>query len=156
MFALQRPDGAGEEEGARCCALAHTRGGGGRQRLSTAALMRARCAQTLRENVGEEQWRAAAAAAAGAESAFIDPSERQLALAVARVGDGAASALRTNSPHELADALFGLGTAFNGFYERCRIVRGENVGVRMRLCDATDAALRRGLDLLGVRAQQRL
>lgn len=113
-----------------------------------------RCAQTLRENVGEEQWRAAAAA--GAEGAFIDPSERQLALAVARVGDGAAAALRTNSPHELADALFGLGTAFNGFYERCRIVRGENVGVRMRLCDATDAALRRGLDLLGVRAQQRL
>ena len=114
-------------------------------------------AQSVREKLGEGAWAAALCAGPPADGdSFVHPSERALALAVARVGDGAAGALARHAPHELCASLYALAGALSDFYNRCRIIGGANVGVRVRLCAATDAALRAGLGLLGCEPQDTL
>lgn len=60
--------------------------------------------------------------------------------------------------HRLAHYLFGLATAFIGFYETCPVLRaeGEVRDSRLVLCDLTARTLARGLDILGITAPDRM
>lgn len=84
------------------------------------------------------------------------PSERALALLLCQFDDEVAATLAHLYPHYLCDYLFRVVTHFHGFYEKCRVLNDPKQESRLLLCAATDAILRRGLQLVGVEAVKRM
>ncbi len=91
---------------------------------------------------------------------LVDPSERELAMSVARTPDVIRQAAAAWRPNLLCDHLYGTTQAFSRFWERCRVV-GADVPAdvtasRLTLVTATATSLRTGLGLLGIRALDRM
>ncbi|KAF4140501.1 DALR anticodon binding domain [Phytophthora infestans] len=84
------------------------------------------------------------------------PSERALALLLSQFDDEVAATLAHLYPHYLCDYLFRVAGHFHGFYENCRVLQDPHQDSRLLLCAATDAVLRRGLQLVGVEAVDRM
>uniref|UniRef100_M4C563 arginine--tRNA ligase n=1 Tax=Hyaloperonospora arabidopsidis (strain Emoy2) TaxID=559515 RepID=M4C563_HYAAE len=89
-------------------------------------------------------------------SVYWHPSERALALLLAQFDDEVAAALAHLYPHYLCDYLFRMACHFHGFYENCRVLQDPRQDSRLLLCAATDAVLRRGMQLVGVEAVDRM
>ncbi|KAE8985529.1 Arginine--tRNA ligase [Phytophthora rubi] len=89
-------------------------------------------------------------------SADWHPSERALALLLSQFDDEVAATLAHLYPHYLCDYLFRVAGHFHGFYENCRVLQDPRQDSRLLLCAATDAVLRRGLQLVGVEAVDRM
>uniref|UniRef100_H3GDD0 arginine--tRNA ligase n=1 Tax=Phytophthora ramorum TaxID=164328 RepID=H3GDD0_PHYRM len=89
-------------------------------------------------------------------SADWHPSERALALLLAQFDDEVAATLAHLYPHYLCDYLFRVAGHFHGFYENCRVLHDPRQDSRLLLCAATNAVLRRGLQLVGVEAVDRM
>lgn len=88
----------------------------------------------------------------------LDPAERALVMRLAQWPESLAEAIDRRAPHRVAAYLVDLARDFHGFYHRCRVV-GEPDEVRtlrIDLCNATAAVVRRGLDLIGVEAPERM
>jgi arginyl-tRNA synthetase len=88
----------------------------------------------------------------------LDAAERALALRLVEWPVALAEAEERRAPHRLAAYLMELARDFHGFYHRCQVV-GEPPEVeafRLALCTATASTVRRGLDLLGVEAPDRM
>ncbi|KAH9119498.1 hypothetical protein LEN26_011616 [Aphanomyces euteiches] len=81
------------------------------------------------------------------------PQERALALVLAQFEDALIETQANWYPHVMAEYLFRLTTQFHAFYEACRV---QNHKPRLVLCAATDNVLRRGLQLLGIKAIDRM
>ncbi|KAF0698543.1 Aste57867_10842 [Aphanomyces stellatus] len=86
------------------------------------------------------------------------PNERALALVLGQFEDALLETQHNwyahqSHPHFLADYLFRLTSQFHAFYETCHV---QNNSSRLVLCASTDAVLRRGLQLLGIAAQDRM
>jgi arginyl-tRNA synthetase len=94
-----------------------------------------------------------------APAAEFAPAERRLALEILSF-DGAVHATEeTLAPHRLCTYLFELATAFTDFYESCPILRAdtdEQRRSRLFLADLTGRVLAQGLDLLGIKAPERM
>ncbi|GAB9474970.1 hypothetical protein Gpo141_00012079 [Globisporangium polare] len=84
------------------------------------------------------------------------PNERALALLLCQFDDEVAATLAHLYPHYLCDYLFRVVTHFHAFYEKCRVLNDPKQESRLLLCAATDAILRRGLQLVGVEAVKRM
>ncbi|CAI5736228.1 unnamed protein product [Hyaloperonospora brassicae] len=84
------------------------------------------------------------------------PSERALALLLAQFDDEVAAALAHLYPHYLCDYLYRVACHFHGFYENCRVLQDPRQDSRLLLCAATNAVLRRGMQLVGVEAVDRM
>jgi arginyl-tRNA synthetase len=93
----------------------------------------------------------------GAVQLLEDP-ERDLAKRIVGLGDAVDRVLADDAPNHLCAALHDVATAFNGFYERCPVLRAPEPvrASRLALCAATGRALEVGLDLLGIEAPGRL
>jgi arginyl-tRNA synthetase len=89
-------------------------------------------------------------------SADWHPSERALALLLSQFDDEVAATLAHLYPHYLCDYLFRVAGQFHVFYESCRVLGDARQDSRLVLCAATDSVLRRGLQLVGMRAVQRM
>ncbi|CAN5410944.1 arginine--tRNA ligase [soil metagenome] len=90
--------------------------------------------------------------------ALVEDDEVALAKRLVGFGDVIDRVVADDAPNHLCAALFELASAFNGFYERCPVLRAEP-GVRasrLALCEATARTLRGGLGLLGIEAPERL
>lgn len=88
-----------------------------------------------------------------------EPAERELALALLGFGPAVRQVGDTLEPHHLCGYLFDLAQAFTSFYERCPVLKPDDPTVRdsrLALTAATLHTLVRGLDLLGVRAPDRM
>lgn len=114
------------------------------------------------EQVGQGGRAAAGVADAPAPGAAappeLDPSERALVLRLCLWPEAAAAAAERRAPHRVAAYLEELAGDFHRFYHRCRVV-GEAPEVqafRLDVCRATAAVIRRGLDLVGVEAPDRM
>lgn len=83
-------------------------------------------------------------------------SERSLALLLSQFDDEVVATLAHLYPHYLCDYLFRVAGQFHVFYESCRVLGDARQDSRLVLCAATDAVLRRGLQLVGMRAVQRM
>ena len=61
-------------------------------------------------------------------------------------------------PNILANYLFELADGFHAFYEACPVLRSDEPvrGSRLALCDLTGRILQRGLDLLGIKAPEKM
>jgi len=107
---------------------------------------------------GQASPRGAGGTAGMPPPAELDPSERALVLRLAGWPAVAADAAERRAPHRVVAYLKDLAGDFHAFYHRCRVV-GEEPSVeafRLDCCRATGAIVRRGLDLLGVEAPDRM
>ncbi len=93
-----------------------------------------------------------------AEIVISTPEERALALQLMDFGAELALAVDTLQPHKLTSYLHELAVRFSRFYEECPIGGSEPPvrASRLALSDATGRTLRTGLELLGIRAPERL
>lgn len=89
-------------------------------------------------------------------SADWEPSERALALLLAQFDDEVTAAVTHLHPHYLCDYLFRVVSHFHAFYENCRVLGDTKQDARLLLCAATHSVLKRGLDLVGVEAVERM
>ena len=60
------------------------------------------------------------------------------------------------SPNVICTYLFELSQKFNLFYQKHKIIGGENEGFRIELTKATGQVLKNGLDLLGIKTVERM
>ena len=95
-------------------------------------------------------------------SLLSDPTEATLLAALGDFPRLVAQAAELREPHRVARYLEGLAGAFHKWYDACRVRPRDGEEVtdlhrsRLMLNDATGVVLRRGLDLLGVSAPERM
>jgi arginyl-tRNA synthetase len=91
--------------------------------------------------------------------ALATEPERRLAVELLMLEPILGVIERTLEPHKLCGYLYDLATTFTGFYESSPVLRAEDAATRasrLRLCQATRAALSLGLGLLGMAAPERM
>ena len=85
--------------------------------------------------------------------------EHQLALALLAFPDALEGTIAGWDPHRLCQHLYDVSTTFTTFYERCPVLRADDVATRasrLRLAELTGAVLARGLGLLGIEAPEQM
>jgi len=94
----------------------------------------------------------------GTEVSITTPEERALALQLIDFGVELGAAAETLQPHRLTSYLHELAVRFSRFYEECPIGGSEAPirDSRLALSAATGRTIRTGLELLGIRAPERL
>ncbi len=87
------------------------------------------------------------------------PTERALALRLARLREAIDEVAAHLAPHTLCSYLYELAADFMRFYESCPVLAAPDEAARLsrtRLCDLTARALRLGLGLLGIEVIERM
>jgi arginyl-tRNA synthetase len=88
-----------------------------------------------------------------------EPAEHALAVALLGFDAAVQATAQRRSPHRLCTYLYELASTYTSFYEACPVLRAEDAAVRrsrLALCSLTAGVLATGLDLLGIRAPQRV
>jgi arginyl-tRNA synthetase len=88
-----------------------------------------------------------------------EPTERALALRLARLREMIDTVAGDLAPHVLCTYLCELASDFMRFYESCPVLRAADEAARlsrMRLCDLTARTLKLGLGLLGIETIERM
>jgi arginyl-tRNA synthetase len=88
-----------------------------------------------------------------------EPTERALALRLARLRETIDAVAAELAPHILCTYLYKLASEFMRFYEACPVLRAADEAARlsrMRLCDLTARTLKLGLGLLGIETIERM
>jgi arginyl-tRNA synthetase len=90
--------------------------------------------------------------------AVREPAERALAMKLLAFPTALAEVEQSLQPHKLCGYLYDLATAFSTFFEACPVLKADDAtrASRLALCDRTARTLARGLDLLGIRAPERM
>jgi arginyl-tRNA synthetase len=87
------------------------------------------------------------------------PTERALALRLARLREAIHAVAADLAPHTLCAYLYNLAGDFMRFYESCPVLAAPDEPTRlsrMRLCDLTARTLKLGLGLLGIQVIERM
>lgn len=87
------------------------------------------------------------------------PTEKALALTLDAFDATLREVALALEPHRLCGYLYDVATAFTRFYDACPVLKAPDDAVRsnrVALCDLTGQTLATGLDLLGIRAPQRM
>jgi arginyl-tRNA synthetase len=87
------------------------------------------------------------------------PAERALALQLCRFVEAIESVTNDDRPNLLTQYLFETANSFATFFEQCPVLKAEEDDVRdsrLLLCDLTARVLVKGLELLGIRACERM
>ena len=87
-----------------------------------------------------------------------EPEEHALALQLLAFREVVDTVAENLEFHRLAGYLYDLSTAFTSFYERCPVLKAEEPSrsSRLTLCDLTARVLATGLNLLGIKAPERM
>ena len=91
--------------------------------------------------------------------AINEPTERVLALRLARLREALDDVAINLTPHTLCAYLYDLAADFMRFYEACPVLAAADEATRLsrlRLCDLTARALKLGLGLLGIEVVERM
>ncbi|MCZ7417424.1 MULTISPECIES: arginine--tRNA ligase [unclassified Streptomyces] len=89
----------------------------------------------------------------------LAPAERALGLHLDEFAQTLAGVAETYEPHKLAAYLYALATHYTSFYEHCPVLKAEDAATvenRLFLCELTARTLHQGMELLGIRAPERL
>jgi len=86
------------------------------------------------------------------------PVEINLAKRLCQFAEVVPQVLNDFRPNILANYLFELANSFHAFYEVCPVLKSEEParGSRLALCDLAGRVLERGLDLLGIKAPEKM
>jgi arginyl-tRNA synthetase len=89
---------------------------------------------------------------------LTDPAEINLAKGLCQFAEIVPQVLSGFRPNTLANYLFELANSFHTFYEACPVLKSDEPArsSRLALCDLTGRVLQRGLDLLGIKAPERM
>jgi arginyl-tRNA synthetase len=90
--------------------------------------------------------------------ALREEAELALARKLVQFGETAPQVLDDFRPNILGNYLFELANGFHGFYEACPVLKAEEParGTRLALCELTGRVLGKGLELMGIRAPERM
>jgi len=90
--------------------------------------------------------------------ALAEVAEINLAKGLCQFGEIVPQVLNDFRPNILANYLFELANSFHAFYEACPVLKSDEPvrGSRLILCELTGRVLKRGLDLLGIKAPDRM
>jgi len=97
--------------------------------------------------------------ASSARIVLAEPDERALGLKLLGLAEAFDEVLVDYRPNLLTNYLFELTKTFFAFYENCHVLRAESESVRssrLLLCDLTARAIKRGLEMLGIRVVDRM
>jgi len=110
--------------------------------------------RSIFRKLGDDRWRLPAGEAIRIEH----PAERGLALMLIRFADVVHDVPQDYFPHLLTEHLFNLAQAYNAFYRDCPVLNAEGLTriTRLALCDATARQIKKGLELLGIGAPERM
>ena len=86
----------------------------------------------------------------------LEPDERVLVAKLGQFTEVVDLSIQELMPHHICTYLYELAQEFNRFYERNRVVDDPRQVVRAGLVLAYADTLRRGLDLLGIHAPERM
>ena len=89
---------------------------------------------------------------------ITEDGEVNLARMIVRFGEVVPSLLDDFRPNLLANYLLELAKAFHSFFEACPVLKseGETQNTRLVLCELTSRVLVKGLELLGIKAPERM
>jgi len=92
------------------------------------------------------------------EISLVAPEERTLALKLCQFAEAVPAVLNDFRPNQLANYLYELANAFHAFYEACPVLKSEEPArsSRLALCELTARVLAKGLELLGIKAPERM
>ena len=87
-----------------------------------------------------------------------EPAEIDLAKRVCQFAEIVPQVLNGFRPNILANYLFELANSFHAFYEACPVLKSEEPGrsSRLALCELTGRVLQKGLELLGIKAPEKM
>jgi len=111
----------------------------------------ARCASVLREAGVDRD-------ALSGPIVLEEDAEKALARELAKLPDVVHAAAETAQPHYVAQHLYELASLFSGFWTNCPVLKAEEPlrSSRLALADLTRRQLKRGLNLLGIDAPERM
>jgi arginyl-tRNA synthetase len=89
---------------------------------------------------------------AATPSVALEPSERALVKKLLAFPSEVVDAAERRAPHRIATYALEVARDLAVFYEQCKVIGGDNEPFRLALCQATQRAIARSLDLLGVEA----
>jgi arginyl-tRNA synthetase len=89
---------------------------------------------------------------------LAESAEINLAKGLCQFAEIVPQVLNDFRPNILANYLFELANSFHAFYEACPVLKSEEPtrSSRLTLCDLAARALRRGLDLLGIKVPEKM
>lgn len=88
---------------------------------------------------------------------FKNPSERNLAWTILLFPDTVRDACRSNAPYFVNQYLYRLASEFHYFYKHNKIITKDKINIkRLLLALAARLVLKKGLDILGVSAPERM
>jgi len=92
------------------------------------------------------------------EMVLGSPAEINLAKRLCQFAEVVPQVLNDFRPNILANYLFEVANSFHGFYEACPVLKSDEPArsSRLALCDLTGRVLHRGLDLLGIKAPEKM
>jgi arginyl-tRNA synthetase len=87
-----------------------------------------------------------------------EPQEITLAKKIVQFAETVPQVLDDFRPNILANYLFELANTFHAFYEACPVLKAAEPArtTRLALCDLTARILAKGLDLMGIRAPEKM
>ena len=89
---------------------------------------------------------------------LVEPAELNLAKRVCQFAEIVPQVLNGFRPNILANYLFELANSFHAFYEACPVLKSEEPArsSRLALCELTGGVLQKGLELLGIKAPEKM
>ncbi len=87
------------------------------------------------------------------------PHERALAVQLLRLNEALDAAAADYVPNAITAYLWDLAKSYSGFFQNCPVLKAESDELRasrLLLCDLTGRTIARCLDLLGIRAMERI
>lgn len=84
------------------------------------------------------------------------PSEIALAVHLAQFEEALDQVASDLMPNRLTDYLYGLAEKFNAFFRDCRVEGSPQQNSRLLICEAVALTMRQGLDILGVKAVEKM
>ena len=90
------------------------------------------------------------------EGVSLEPDERLLVRKLSEYAEVVERATTELMPHHICTYLYELAQGFNRFYEKNRVIGDERQDVRLALIQAYASTLKKGLELLGIHAPDRM
>jgi arginyl-tRNA synthetase len=89
---------------------------------------------------------------------LIEPAELNLAKRLCQFAEIVPQVLNGFRPNILANYLFELANSFHSFYEACPVLKSQEPAraSRLALCELTARVLQKGLELMGIRAPEKM